>query len=281
MRTHSLWRGTTPLIISVPHAGTALPEDLVPQLTPLAQTLADTDWNVAQLYDFAPALGATVIAAHYSRYLIDLNRPLDDAALYSAAPQTGLCPTLSFSGDPLYRDRPGGLTPTEVTRRRQLYWQPYHDELRALLAAARAHFGYALLLDAHSICSTVPRLFAGRLPDINIGTHQGQSCSPVIHTALAQQLDLTAPGSNAATQWTHVFNGRFTGGYITRHYGQPKDGVHALQIELAQCAYMDETVVTGEASETRPTFDALRAAPLQELLRRIVEALLSVPLKGA
>jgi N-formylglutamate deformylase len=261
--THRLQRGSSPLVISVPHAGTAVPEPLVPRLTPPALALPDTDWHVPELYDFAAARGASLIVARYTRYLIDLNRPPDDAALYSGAPQTGLCPTLSFAGEPLYRDGLA-LSAAEIAQRRIAYWQPYHAALRALLEETRARCGYALLLDGHSIRSVVPRLFAGRLPDINVGTHAGRSCAPSLSEALRARL-------MATPRWTHVFDGRFKGGYITRHYGQPAAGLHAVQIELAQCAYMDEAAPDGAGA-----YDAERAAPLRALLAALVEALLAL-----
>ena len=263
--THTLQPGDSPLIISVPHAGPEVPPELAARFTPLALGLPDTDWHVARLYDFAPALGATMIVARYSRYLIDLNRPPDDAALYSAAAQTGLCPTLSFAGEPLYLDSSAPLTAAEVAGRRAQYWQPYHDALRAQLDDTRQRLGYALLLDAHSIRSVVPRLFAGRLPDINIGSYDGRSCSGAVTAAVRARL-------TAARRWSQVIDGRFKGGYITRHYGQPADGVHALQIELAQCGYMDEAGTS---------YDASRAAPLRELLRALIEALLKLQLLPA
>jgi N-formylglutamate amidohydrolase len=248
----------------VPPAGTAIPAELAARLTPQALTLPDTDWHVAELYDFAPALGAAMLIAQYSRYLIDLNRPPDDAALYSAAPKTGLCPTSSFDGEPLYLAGDGALAPTEIAERRRQYWQPYHDALRALLTQTRERFGYALLLDAHSIRSVVPRLFEGRLPDINVGTNRGSACSPALTEALRVRL-----GGQA--RWSRVFDGRFTGGYITRNYGRPAVGVHAVQIELAQSAYMDEAGTD---------YEPARAAPLRELLGAIVATLLALPLQG-
>jgi len=263
--THTLHTGTAPLVISVPHAGTAVPPDLVPQLTPLALTIPDTDWHVAELYDFAPAMGATMLVARYSRYLIDLNRPPDDAALYAASPQSGLCPTHSFAGEPLYVAGTAALTATELERRRRQYWQPYHDALRVQLDATRRRFGYALLLDAHSIRSVVPRLFSGRLPDINIGTFDARACAGMVIDAVRTRL-------HAAPQWSQVFDGRFKGGYITRHYGRPDQNIHALQIELAQCCYMDEA---GSG------YEPVRAAPLRELLRSIIAALLELPLAKA
>lgn len=259
--THTLLPGDSPLIISVPHAGTAVPQELAPRLTPRALELPDTDWHVAELYDFAPALGAAMIVARYTRYLIDLNRPPDDAALYSAAAQTGLCPTLSFDGEPLYRDGTTRLAAGEVDSRRRQYWQPYHDGLRALVDETQRRFGYALLIDAHSIRSTVPRLFAGQLPDINVGTYDGRSCSRALSEALCRQLAGT-------TEFSHVLDGRFKGGYITRHYGQPENSIHALQLELAQRSYMDES---GSG------YDGERAAPLRGRLRELLVLLLALP----
>ncbi|MGH8252683.1 MAG: N-formylglutamate deformylase [Steroidobacteraceae bacterium] len=262
--THTVVHGTSPLVISVPHGGTELPADLAPQMTPLALSVPDTDWHVGKLYDFAATLGATMIMARQSRYLIDLNRPPDDAALYAKSPQTGLCPALSFAGEALYLDGRSAVSPAEVARRRRQYWEPYHAELRAQLDAARAQHGFALLLDAHSIRSVVPRLFDGALPDINIGTNDGRSCSPRLSEVLRPPLEATQ-------RWSHVFDGRFKGGHITRHYGQPAGSIHALQIELAQSSYMDESGTT---------YDAARAAPLQELLRTLLETLLALPLKA-
>jgi len=257
--THTVTRGASPLVISVPHGGTVLPPGIAAQLTPLALAVPDTDWHVDRLYAFAQSLNASMIVARLSRYVIDLNRPPDDAALYSASPQTGLCPALTFAGEPLYLDGRTTVPQTEVAQRREQYWQPYHAELRALLDAARARHGYALLLDAHSIRSVVPRLFAGRLPDINIGTNEGRSCSPRVAAALRAPLEGQA-------HFSHVFDGRFKGGHITRHYGQPAGDVHAVQIELAQSGYMDESTAA---------YDTARAAPLQSLLRALLEALLS------
>jgi N-formylglutamate deformylase len=257
--THTLQRGDSPLVISVPHAGTELPAALAARLTPRALQLPDTDWHVPRLYDFAPALGVTVLAARHSRYLIDLNRPPDDAALYGGgAAKTGLCPTHTFDGEPLYLDGSDTLDPAEVAERRTRYWQPYHDALAALLDENRRRHGHAIVLDAHSIRSAVPRLFDGTLPDFNLGTYSGRSCNPRITDALRACLA-------AQPRWTHVVDGRFKGGHITRHYGQPATQVHALQIELAQRAYMDEAA---------SGYDAQRAAPLKGLLRAVVEALL-------
>jgi N-formylglutamate deformylase len=253
-----LRRGTASLIVSMPHVGARVPEEIEHGFTPVARALTDTDWYVDRLYDFVPDLGASVIAARYSRYVIDLNRPPNDAALYPGMTSTGLCPTHSFAGEPLYGSGVDALPAGEIELRRQRYWQPYHDALAGLIADTRRRLGIAVLLDAHSIRSRVPRLFTGRLPDINIGTADGRSCDAEL---LLPVLEILA----AQTQFSFVVNGRFKGGHITRHYGSPGQGVHALQIELAQVAYMDED---------HASYDEARAAPLRELLQRVVAALL-------
>ncbi|HEX2789017.1 MAG TPA: N-formylglutamate deformylase [Steroidobacteraceae bacterium] len=255
--TFQLRPGRAPLIVSMPHVGTRVPEEIEHGFTPVARALADTDWYVDRLYDFVPELGASVIAARYSRYVIDLNRPPNDAALYPGMTSTGLCPTHSFAGEPLYGSGVDLLPAGEIDFRRQRYWQPYHDALAGVIADTRRRLGFALLLDAHSIRSRVPRLYTGRLPDINIGTADGGSCHPDLMLPL---LEILA----AQSQFSYVVNGRFKGGHITRHYGSPADGVHALQIELAQVCYMDED---------RVSYDEARAAPLRELLQRLLAAL--------
>jgi len=247
--------GRTPLVISFPHVGTALPAEIAARMTEVGRAVGDTDWHVDQLYRDARRLGAAWVQPSFSRYVVDLNRPPDDAALYPGQVSTGLCPTHSFDGEALYRAEPPDLS--EIADRRRRYWQPYHDALATMIAEAKARHGVAVLLDAHSIRAEVPRLFPGRLPDINLGTHGGRSCAPTLTRALEQLFA-------ASSAFTHVINGRFQGGYITRHYGTPDTGVHVLQIELAQACYMDET---------RRTFEEGRAAPLMALLGQVVETL--------
>jgi N-formylglutamate deformylase len=255
---YQLVRGAAPLIVSMPHVGMRVPGGIEREFTPVARALTDTDWHIDRLYDFVPELGVSVIAASYSRYVIDLNRPPNDAALYPGTTQTGLCPTHSFGGEPLYGSGVDSLPGNEIELRRRGYWQPYHEALAGVIAATRQRLGFAVLLDAHSIRSYVPRLFTGRLPDINIGTDDGRSCHPDLIIPL---LEILA----AQSRFTYVVNGRFKGGYITQHYGAPAQRVYALQIELAQASYMDED---------RTSFDEPRAAPLRDLLQRLVAALL-------
>lgn len=250
--------GSTPLLVSMPHVGTEIPADMVGRLTNSARGLPDTDWHVDRLYDFLADLGASVIRATHSRYVIDLNRAPDSAPLYPGAANTGLCPTEQFDGAPLYR--PGAAPDeTEVQERLSHYWRPYHERLAAELQALKNHYGIALLYEAHSIRSRVPRLFDGRLPDINLGTAEGASCD----SDLAALLIETAGESEA---YSSVLNGRFKGGYITRAYGRPSDGIHAVQLELAQITYMNEDPPhefrEEAAGRVRPALRAVVAAML-------------------
>jgi N-formylglutamate deformylase len=247
--------GSTSLLIDVPHAGTYVPPELRGTLTPVAQTLPDTDWHVHLLYQFALEAGAGLMVATHSRYVVDLNRDPGNAALYPGADNTELCPTRTFSQENIYQD---GAAP-DATARRETYWAPYHRALAAALEAIKARHGYAILLDAHSIRSQVPRFFDGRLPDLNLGTADGASCTPNLQAAAMQAL-ASARGFNA------VLNGRFKGGYITRHYGRPEQGVHALQLEIAQACYMDEAPPYA--------WNPSAAASLLAILRRLVGSLL-------
>jgi N-formylglutamate deformylase len=224
--------GRTPLLVSMPHVGTRIPADIAGDLTDHALGVPDTDWHVDLLYDFLDDLGASVIAATHSRYVVDLNRAPDGADLYPGRDTTELCPTTSFDREPLYRDGrlPDGV---EIARRVGVYWEPYHARLAAELERLKAVHGMALLWDAHSIASEVPRFFEGRLTDLNIGTNGGASCDP----SLAQRVMAAA---EAAHGYSVVLDGRFRGGYITRHYGRPGASVHAVQLEQSQRTYMDE-----------------------------------------
>jgi N-formylglutamate deformylase len=251
-------RGRLPLLISMPHAGLQLTPAVEAGLVPAARGLPDTDWHIPSLYAFASELGASTLAANYSRYVIDLNRPADDQPLYTSA-TTGLYPATLFDGSPLFRL---GAEPSAEQRARYLaeIWTPYHRALQDELARMRAEFGYALLFDAHSIRSHVPYLFAGRLPDFNLGSNDGASCN----VELAQQLQQVCA---AAPHYSHVLNGRFKGGYITRHYGQPENNIQAMQLELAQCTYMDE--------EPPFAFRQELALPAQQVLRKLLESYLA------
>jgi N-formylglutamate deformylase len=257
MDVFRLREGTVPLLVSMPHVGTHLPDDIASRLTPVARTVPDTDWHLERLYDFLDALGAGVLVATHSRYVVDLNRPEDDASLYPGQDTTGLIPVDTFAREPLY----AGASPDDAERaaRIERYWRPYHRALEGALAAIRARHGVALLWDAHSIKSVVPRFFAGRLTDLNLGTAGGASCDPHIERALA---DAAAQSAG----YTHVMNGRFRGGYITRRHGRPANGVHAVQLELSEATYMDEDPPFGFREDL--------AARVRPVLRRLVVAAL-------
>jgi len=247
--------GTSPLLVNVPHAGTEVPQTIALQFSDEAAELPDTDWHVHRLIEGACGKDASWLCAHYSRYVIDLNRGRDDEPLYTG-PTTGLVPTRNFDGTPVYRDHEP--TETDIAERIERYWQPYHDKLGSELEALRERHGHVVLLDLHSIRSVVPRLFDGKLADLNLGTFDGRSCAPELHDAVAERL-ASAPVFSA------VVNGRFKGGYITRHYGRPSDGVHALQLEIAQAAYLDES---------RPReFDPEAARSLIELIDALIGGL--------
>ena len=226
----TLIKGSVPLLISMPHNGQAIPEEVAATMPPNSLKVADTDWYIDKLYDFAQSLGAYIIIPKYSRYVVDLNRNKTNENLYPGANSTELCPTSAFDLTPLYLD---GKTPTqsEIDRRIQQYWQPYHSALNSTLNEIKQEFGKAVLLEAHSILSKVPRFFDGSLPDFNFGTADGASCSAELINAV-EQLDFT-PYSN-------ITNGRFKGGFITRQFGKPENNIHALQLELSQRTYMVE-----------------------------------------
>lgn len=254
----SFHRGTLPLLVSMPHAGLGLTPTVRHGLVPAARSLPDTDWHIPRLYEFVAGMGASVVAAEYSRFVIDLNRPDDDAPLYAGA-TTGLFPATLFDGQPLFED---GRAPGAEERAGYLdtIWRPYHRTLRDELERLRDAFGYALLWDAHSIRAHIPHLFDGTLPDFNLGTFNGASCDP----ALAERLESVcaqAPG------YRHVLNGRFKGGHITRHYGDPAQHVHAVQLELAQRTYMEEVEPFAYREDL--------AQPTQVVLQRLLEVVLA------
>lgn len=254
----SFHQGHLPLLISMPHAGLKLTPAVQDGLVDAARSLPDTDWHIPRLYDFARELGSSVVAAEYSRFVIDLNRPEDDQPLYVGA-TTGLYPATLFEGEPLFKE---GQVPSAQERARYLeqIWRPYHDTLRNELQRLREQFGYALLWDAHSIRSHIPHLFDGKLPDFNLGTFNGASCDP----RLAERLQSVCA---EASDYSHVLNGRFKGGHITRHYGQPAAHVHAVQLELAQSTYMEETEPFAYREDL--------AQPTQAVLRDLLAAMLA------
>ena len=250
--------GGSPLLVSMPHVGTLVPEAIAAGMTGLAKTVPDTDWHLDRLYDFLDPLDASVLAATQSRYVIDLNRAPDDKPLYPGASNTGLCPLTSFDQEAIYRD---GWAPdaAEIAARRDRVFRPYHERLASALAAIKERHGYALLWEAHSIRSRVPRFFEGRLPDLNLGSAGGVSADPGLVARLAAVAE-------AAAGYSHAVNGRFKGGYITRSYGKPAERVQAVQLELSQITYMDEASPFGFRDDL--------AAGIRPVLRRLLETML-------
>ncbi len=251
-------RGHAPLIVSIPHAGTDVPDDIADALQDLSLAKHDADHHVDHLYAFAAAMNVTILQTAISRTVIDVNRDPSGHSLYPGQATTGLCPTTCFDGTLLYKT---GREPdeAETERRRVRYFDPYHAALSAEISRLRVSHPVVVVYDAHSIRSHVPRLFDGELAQFNIGSFDGKSCSPDLTTALAR----------ACTSDAHVINGRFKGGWITRHYGDPISGIHAIQMELAMRGYLDEK------GDWPPKWDASRAVPLQSTLRKILAACLT------
>lgn len=257
VHTYTLHHGSRPLLISVPHAGTEVPRELLRRFSLAAQALPDTDWHVDKLYGFAGEIGASMLVANYSRYVVDLNRSPDSQPLYERAPTSAVCPTHTFKGDAIYlEDEPDAL---EVQERVAEYWRPYHEALEQEMQRLQAEYGYALLWDAHSIASEVPGLFAGVLPEFNLGTRDGAACPRAIADTLLALV--TRDGKYGA-----VLNGRFKGGYITLHYGRPAERRYAVQLELAQRVYMNEA--------TPLQWDEAHADSAADMISRLLETYL-------
>lgn len=248
-------RGTGPIVLGLPHTGTWIPDDIAARLTPLGRTLADTDWHIERLYD-GLLDGVTTVRATFHRYVIDANRDPSGASLYPGQNTTGLVPLTDFDGEPLWLKPP---TEAEIAARRKRYHAPYHAALRSELDAAIKRHGIAILYDCHSIRAKIPFLFDGKLPDFNIGTNQGQSCAATLEARVVATCA-------ADPAYSSVLNGRFKGGWTTRHYGRPDQGVHAIQMELAQSTYLQ--------TESAPfAYDLKKATRLRKTLAEILSAL--------
>jgi len=262
MKLFDIRRGDAPLILSIPHAGTEIPREYQSDLRSLWLARRDADWWLLELYDFAADLDATIIANNISRTVIDVNRDPSGVSLYPGQFTTGLCPAETFDGEPLYREGRGPNT----SQRRAAYFEPYHAALSDEISRLRALHRSIVLYDCHSIRSIMPRLFSGALPNFNIGTNDNKSCAP----ELTKKITAICA---AANDFSYVVNGRFKGGYITRHYGNPAEGVNAIQMELACRGYMAEP--ENPTPENWPTsYDAHYAAPLRAVLKSILESLL-------
>ncbi len=256
MSTFTLNHGNSPLILSMPHPGTHLPDEVREQLNDAGREAPDTDWHMRELYAFASRFKPSIIEAHLSRYVIDLNRDPSGQSLYPGQSTTELVPTTTFAGTPIWTTPPDLV---EIIRRRMAYFEPYHQALRGEIERVKAKHGFALLYDCHSITSVIPRLFEGTLPLLNLGTNNVNSCAPAVHASAERAMHESGLSC--------VANGRFKGGWITRHYGRPRDGVHAIQMEIAMRGYL--------ADENPPwTFSGEIATPLQEALAQIINAAL-------
>jgi len=248
--SHRFRQGNTPLLISFPHNGSHIPNDVAQTMTDAGRTSQDTDWFLDRLYDFPELTNASLIIAEQSRYVIDLNRPQTDESLYPGQTTTGLIPLTRFDGQSIYAAEPDEA---EVSKRVEQIWKPYHRQIESELDRLTEKFGIAVLVEAHSIEPILPRLFDGRLDDFNIGTNKGKSCDEELCEAVMSAL-------NQQSQYSHVLNGRFVGGFITRHFGKPAENRHAIQFELSQSTYMDDQEKTwdaGKAKQVQPVFQSI------------------------
>lgn len=261
----TIHRGDAPLVVSFPHTGTEIPAEYESRLVSPWLSRKDADWWIDQLYDFARDMGATTVHTAISRTVIDVNRDPSGVSLYPGQATTELCPTTTFDGEPLYKDgkEPGAA---EIAARRARYFDPYHAALDAELKRLRAKHPKVALYDCHSIRTVIPRLFDGELPTFNIGTNSGASCDP----ALAATIQSICAGTGR----TQVLNGRFKGGYITRNFGKPDNGIHAVQMELACRGYMHEQLGPVTQANWPTPYDPAYAAPMRTTLQRILQACL-------
>ncbi len=256
-------RGTAPLLLCMPHTGTEIPAAVASQLASLWLARKDGDWWIEQLYAFAQQCGASLVRTTLSRTVIDANRDPSGASLYPGQATTELCPTTTFDGEPLYAS---GSAPTagDIAARRRAYFEPYHRAVQQEIARLSARHAAIVVYDCHSIRSAIPRLFAGTLPHFNIGTFRGASCAPELTACIERLCD--------ASGLTRVTNGRFQGGYTTRHYGRPSGGVHAVQMELACRGYLREPQGPVNEGNWPCPWDEEFAAPMRAVLERIIAA---------
>ncbi|WP_282120374.1 N-formylglutamate deformylase [Ruegeria atlantica] len=264
MQVFSVQRGDGPIVLGQPHGGTYVPDEITARLNDNGRGLADTDWHINRLYK-GILDDATVVRSHVHRYVIDANRDPFGASLYPGQNTTTLVPLTDFDGQQIWND---GQSPSEdeVEDRRRKYHAPYHAALLDELNRVRDRHGVAILFDCHSIRSLIPFLFEGELPVFNTGTNDGLTCDAAIEQAVHDV-------ASKAEGFTSVLNGRFRGGWTTRHYGRPSDGIHAIQMEIAQRAYMDETPPW--------TWREDRAAKLRPHLKTMLTRLNDLALSGA
>jgi formiminoglutamase len=259
-------RGDAPLVVSLPHTGAEIPAEYERGLVSPWLARKDADWWIERLYDFASGLGATVIRTAISRTVIDVNRNPSGVSLYPGQATTELCPTTTFDGEPLY-EPDTELTTEEIAERRARFFDPYHATLRAEIERLRSKHPSVVVYDCHSIRSVIPRLFDGTLPHFNIGTNGGATCAPVMSDAIEKIC--------VSSGFSHVVNGRFKGGYITRSLGRPEAGVHAVQMELACRGYMREPLGPVAEGEWPTAYDEDYAAPMRAALTLILQTCLA------
>jgi N-formylglutamate deformylase len=249
LKTYNFSQGDLPILVSMPHNGTLIPESISAHMTEHALRMTDTDWFLDQLYDFAKTMGCSIIEPLYSRYVIDLNRSKEDTNLYPGQDTTELCPTTCFDKRPIYQEAKQP-SKAEIMQRIEVYWQPYHQKLAATIEQLKQQYGYVLLFEAHSIKSVVPRFFEGKLADFNFGNFDQKSSS----TQLTKLIENWQPPE----EYTKVFNQRFKGGYITRYYANPMDGVDTLQLELSQATYMNESDLSYNETKANEVLTVLK-----------------------
>lgn len=260
MHTLSVISGNSPILISLPHNGTGIPSDILNLMYPYAREVQDTDWYLDKLYSFTHTNNFTVLSPKFSRYVIDLNRASDNSSLYPGSNNTELCPTSQFDNKPLYLDQ-NFPTLADINKRTHQYWHPYHQALQSELERLKQLHPVVVLFDAHSIASRVPRFFEGELPDFNFGTNDGKSCSDDLLHKIKHDLELDG--------YSSVYNGRFKGGFITRHYGNPAQGIHSIQLELSQATYMNEDNLCWEAAKADNVIPYLQQ--LIEIINKWIE----------
>jgi formiminoglutamase len=259
-------RGEAPLVVSLPHTGTEIPAAYERGLVSPWLARKDADWWIERLYDFVADIDATVIRTTISRTVIDVNRDPSGVSLYPGQATTELCPTTTFDGEPLYEP---GTEPTEdeIAERRVRFFDPYHATVHAEIDRLRARHATVVVYDCHSIRSVIPRLFDGTLPHFNIGTNGGTTCAP----SLSDAVEKICLGSG----FSHVINGRFKGGFITRSLGNPRAGIHAVQMELACRGYMREPLGPVAESDWPGAYDEDYAAPMRTALALILQTCLT------
>ncbi len=260
MKPVEVIEGSSSIVLAMPHSGTWLPDEEADKLNETGKLLADTDWHIPKLYEGLLS-EATIVKANFHRYVIDANRDPAGKSLYPGQNTTSLCPTTDFEGKPIWNE---GAEPAqeEITKRIEQFHTPYHQTLNAALQRVKKQHGYAILYDCHSIQSQLPYLFEGLLPALNIGTNDGQSCSPILQQVVHDVCE--------SSEFSTVLNGRFKGGWTTRHYGQPDQRIHAIQMEITQASYMHETLPFDYAPD--------KAQYLHPVLKELLSQLANTPL---